>query len=201
MLTLAIETSTPHGSVAVHDGEHLLIEQHFAAARGASGTLFPVLESVLGAAPRIEQIAVGLGPGSYAGVRLAIAAAIGLELALECRLAGLPSVAAFQVPGTPYVAIGDARRETFYWTEVNEGVCSDGPLLLTQAELLTRLARSSLPIFSSDSLPLVPGACRALPTAALLAARAARGIGITALGNLEPIYLREPHITLPAIPS
>jgi tRNA threonylcarbamoyl adenosine modification protein YeaZ len=195
VITLALETSTPHGSVAVHDGAALLFSERFVSERGHSSLLFPLLQAALARVPRVEQIAVGLGPGSYAGVRIAIATAMGLELTLGVPLVGVPSVAAL-AGESEYVAIGDARCETWYWTKVARGVCLQGPLLLEDAEFRERLAATDWPMLSTE--PLVGVETRiAFPTAETIALLAAQGRGIVATGALEPIYLREPQITKP----
>lgn len=219
MTTLAIDTSTNHGSVALLADGELLLDETFSADRSHTATLFAVLERAVAltgssgvpaagrdlsgwkdAAPRIDCVAVGLGPGSYAGVRIAIAAAIGLELGIGARLVGLPSVAALATEERNYLAIGDARRETFYFTRVEDGVCVEGPLLTSEAELRERLTtQAALPVFTSVALPAFPAAQIALPSATRLARLTAAGRGITAIGDLEPIYLREPHITLPKV--
>ena len=197
MITLAIETSTPRGSLAVHDGTRLLIDEQFAADRRTTATLFPLLKRVLEAGPAPEQIAVGLGPGSYAGVRIAIAAAMGVAMAKKARLVGIPSVATFS--REHYVAVGDARRETFYWTEVDAGVCLDGPRLVDEAELRARLGVAGVAVFATEVLTVVPQAVAATPFAAILAELAAAGRGIVMRETLDPIYLREPHITQPKV--
>ncbi|RYF02799.1 MAG: hypothetical protein EOO40_12900, partial [Deltaproteobacteria bacterium] len=79
------------------------------------------LEKVRNIAPKVDQIVIGLGPGSFAGVRISIAAALGMQLIQDAELVGIPSVAALET-GTPrYIAVGDARRDTFYWSEVEAG--------------------------------------------------------------------------------
>jgi tRNA threonylcarbamoyl adenosine modification protein YeaZ len=197
MITLALDTSTSRGSVALLVDGELRLDERFSADRSHSATLFTVLEKARALAPRIDQIAVGLGPGSYAGIRIAIAAALGLELATGAKLLGLPSVAALEVPVTEYLAIGDARRDTFYFTHVVEGLCQQGPLLATNSELSARLqSHPDLPIFATEEVPGFQ-AQLALPSATILAKLAAQNRGITATENLEPIYLREPHITRP----
>ncbi len=198
MTTLAIDTSTNHGSVALLADGALLLDENFSADRSHTATLFAVLERAIALTPRLDCVAIGLGPGSYAGVRIAIAAAIGLELGIGARLVGLPSVAALETRERSYLAIGDARRETFYFTRVEDGVCADGPLLTTEAELRARLAaHADWPVFTSGALPAFPAAQIALPSAARLARLAVANRGVTATDDLEPIYLREPHITLP----
>jgi tRNA threonylcarbamoyladenosine biosynthesis protein TsaB len=198
MTILAIDTSTHHGTVALLVDGELRLDETFTADRRTSAALFPVLARALAAAARVDQVAIGLGPGSYAGVRIAIAAAIGLKLGLRAQLVGLPSVAALETNAPAYLAIGDARRDTFYFTHVEDGLCTAGPLLATADELHTLLAaHSALPVFTSVPLPAFPSAEIALPSAVRLARLAHAGRGLTATGDLEPIYLREPHITQP----
>lgn len=198
MITLAIDTSTSQGSVAVLQDGTVVVDDQFMADRSHSASLFTTLERVLAVHRKIDQIAIGLGPGSYAGIRISIAAALGLQLAHEAELVGLPSIAALPVEAKEYVAIGDARRETFYFTHVKGGICSDGPRLLTGGELRETLALfSHLPICASAPVPGFPDAQLVHPSAAILGRLAAAGRGITARGDLEPIYLREPHITRP----
>lgn len=194
---LAIETSTARGSVALAvDGEVRFFEE-FVAGRSHSASLFAVLERAC-AAGEWDAIAVGLGPGSYAGVRIAISAAIGLGLSTGARLAGVPSVAALEVAENEYLAIGDARRETFYFTRVENGACREGPLLASAEELRARIAaHAALPVFTSAAMPEFPEARIALPSAAIIARLAGSGRGVTMRDELEPIYLREPHITQP----
>jgi tRNA threonylcarbamoyladenosine biosynthesis protein TsaB len=176
----------------------LLFDERFTADRSHSASLFVALEKARPLMDRVDQIAIGLGPGSYAGVRIAIAAALGLRFALRARLVGIPSVAALDTPAPAYVAIGDARRESFYFSRIEHGVCVEGPLLATEAELTPRLAAAApLPAFATAALPQFPAAQIALPSAALLARLAAAARGIVATDDLEPIYLREPHITQP----
>jgi tRNA threonylcarbamoyladenosine biosynthesis protein TsaB len=217
MITLAIDTSTPHGSVALLDSEALqgdtpqadqalLLDEHFIGDRSHSSSLFVALEKARALAGHVDQIAVGLGPGSYAGVRISIAAALGLRLAFGAKLVGIPSVAALDTAvetsygatwPTQYIVIGDARRESFYFSQIESGVCVIGPLLATEAELRERLSATPLPVYATEPVPQFPEAQIALPSAINLAILAASNTGIIATDNLEPIYLREPHITQP----
>jgi tRNA threonylcarbamoyladenosine biosynthesis protein TsaB len=121
---LAIDTSTSRGSVALLADGQLLLDEVFIADRSHSSALFPILERVKAMAPGIGTIAIGLGPGSYAGVRIAIASAIGLGLATNAGLVGIPSVCALETDAARYLGIGDARRETFYFTHVGMAFAS-----------------------------------------------------------------------------
>lgn len=198
MTILALDTSTPRGSVALWRDGQFVLDEIFTADRSHSSALFPILQRARQLAPQIDRLAVGLGPGSYAGVRIAIAAALGLSLGENARLLGFASVAALETDAPRYVAIGDARRETFYFTHVEDGRCAEGPLLLSAAELHERLALfADLPVYSPAPLPQFSRAQVVLPRADRLARLAAEERGVLAEGDLEPLYLREPHITQP----
>ena len=196
MATLAIETSTARGSVAVWSEGELIFSETFTAERRHSAALFSALERARSETSRIERIAVGLGPGSYAGVRIAIAAALGLELGLGAKLVGIPSIAVFETESPRYLAVGDARRETFYFAAVDGGVCADGPRLASEEEVRAAVEQfATWPLYVSENLPAFPTATVAFPSAIVLARQASEERGIVQTGNLEPIYLREPHIT------
>ena len=198
MITLAIDTSTPRGSVAVFAYGEIVFDETFTADRSHSATLFACLARARACTHRVHQVAVGLGPGSYAGVRIAIAAALGFEMALGAKLVGLPSILAFDTDAHEYLAIGDARRETFYFSRVLERECVDGPRLVTEGELRELLDTfPTQSCFTGVPLAAFPSAQVSPPSAVVLARLAAEGKGIVARGDLEPIYLREAHITIP----
>ncbi len=198
MKVLAIDTSTSHGSVALLDDGRVLLDESCISDRNHGCTLMPVLQRARDLVERFDCIAVGLGPGSYAGVRIAIATAMGLGMAMGAKLVGIPSVAAWECDAERHLAIGDARRETFYFTKVEHGICTEGPMLVDAQNLLARLAAlADWPVLSAEPLALAPQAIIGRPRALTLARLAADGRGIFAEGDLEPLYLREPHITLP----
>lgn len=197
MWTLAIECSTHRGSLALAQGGELRWQAAFEAGRGKGGAFFAELENAaraLGGAA-LGEIVVGLGPGSYSGVRQAIAAATGLALAFGARLSGLPSPTALETAAPAFHALGDARRGTFYYTAVCEGACVIEPELVDRAGALSRLAACpGWPALAETALDGLPVTADVFPTAArLLTAPAAT----RRLPPLEPLYLRDPAITLP----
>ncbi|MEI6351448.1 MAG: tRNA (adenosine(37)-N6)-threonylcarbamoyltransferase complex dimerization subunit type 1 TsaB [Verrucomicrobiota bacterium] len=196
MTTLAIDTSTPQGSVAILTDRKLIFSELIQAGRSHSSQLFACLERALVIAPSIDQIAVGLGPGSYAGVRIAISAAIGFGIATGAKLLGLASIVALDEGD--YISLGDARRGSFYFAEVRGGECLVGPMLLSAEELCEKLAESSgLPVYASEILPDFPQVEIRYPSAERLARFAEIGRSVYSREDLEPIYLRDPHITQP----
>src|SRR2546423_14484335 len=114
MKMLALEMSTAQGSIAFRDDGTALFDCDFAADRKHSGAFFENLQRCLEQFGSPEQIVVGIGPGSYAGVRIAIASALGLRSATGAKMVGIPSICALDVEPDDYCVIGDARRQSFF---------------------------------------------------------------------------------------
>lgn len=198
MKILALELSSARGSLAwLHDDFDLVRE--WPNDRKNSEPFFKNLKSVSEKFGSPGKIVVGLGPGSYSGVRIAISAGIGLHAASDAQLVGLSSICAMNCEAKEYCVIGDARRQSFFFARVRANELIEGPALFDQTELQGKLdnLEPTMSIFSSDSLPQFRGATLRYPSALVLA-RLAQDAGRSFyLPPLEPIYLREPHITLP----
>jgi tRNA threonylcarbamoyl adenosine modification protein YeaZ len=196
MKILALELSTARGSLAWLN-DYVDLAREWPSDRKNSAAFFENLDEVTRKFGSPEAIVVGLGPGSYAGTRIAIAAAIGLQAASKARLIGLPSICAIVSPD--YCVIGDARRKSFFFARVRAHELIEGLSLFTEEGLKNKLETFELdmPIFSSESLPQFPRAVIRYPSAQLLARLAQDSNRSFKLPPLEPIYLREPHITMP----
>ena len=198
MKILALELSTARGSLACLDGNFELVRQ-WPNDRKNSAAFFENIDVVMKKAGAPETIIVGLGPGSYAGTRIAISAAIGLQHSSNARLIGYPSICAAEFDAPEHYVIGDARRKTFFFARIRAHQLIEGPTLLAEAELKSKLdlLESTMPIFSSESLPQFKGIVVRYPSALVLAKVAQEPRHSFFLPPLEPIYLREPHITIP----
>lgn len=95
---LAFDTSTSSMTVALLKGTQLAAERQEVAERNHSIQLFPLVESALQAcelAPeQIDVYGVGIGPGSYTGVRIAVTAAKTMAWAQAKPVVGVSSLAA-----------------------------------------------------------------------------------------------------------
>lgn len=198
MKILALELSSARGSLAWRDGEVHLV-QEWANDRKNSGEFFQSLAKMQKEFGPPGRIVVGLGPGSYAGTRIAISAAIGLQLAAKAELIGLSSLCAIECDGPEYAVVGDARRQSFFLAEVRHRILSAPPALQTPDALRPALADlgARMPIFSVETLPQFDGVTIRYPSARLLAQLAGDPNRAFVLPPLEPMYLREPHITKP----
>jgi tRNA threonylcarbamoyladenosine biosynthesis protein TsaB len=197
MKILALELSTARGSIVRLGREEFF--RDWANDRKNSGTFFETLTAVQKQFGAPETIIVGLGPGSYAGVRIAISAAIGLAVASNARLIGFPSICAMECEEKEYCVIGDARRQSFFFARVRANDLVEGPKLFTEAELREKLDKleGNMSIFASEKLPQVERVVIRYPSAKILAGLAQDSHRSFAQPPLEPIYLREPHITMP----
>jgi tRNA threonylcarbamoyladenosine biosynthesis protein TsaB len=196
MRVLAFDCSTADGSVAVVEDGAAIFHERFACPRGRGGEFFLSLDRAVRVARGIDRIVVGVGPGSYNGVRTAISAGEGLRLATGAELVGVPSVCALSSEDGEYLAVSDARGGVFYYVRIR-GRQVDGEFQLLDADALAvRLdAEPSLAVFTSAEIPSVPRAIVGFPDAVILGR-----LGATAppaAAGLEPLYLKPAHITTP----
>jgi tRNA threonylcarbamoyladenosine biosynthesis protein TsaB len=119
---LAIDTTSPRGSVAVAGPEGILAEARLVTTQGHSRWLLPAVEALLGglglAAGGLDLFAVTTGPGSFTGLRVGLGTVQGLSLASGRPCVGLPTLdvlaaAAAAASGT-VVALVDAFRGEVY---------------------------------------------------------------------------------------
>jgi tRNA threonylcarbamoyladenosine biosynthesis protein TsaB len=199
MKILALELSSARGSLALLDVEKVAFSREWPNDRKNSGPFFEHLAEVHKQFGKTDMIIVGLGPGSYAGTRIAISAAIGLQAASEARLGGFPSICAIDCDDKEYCVIGDARRQTFFFAAIRDNNLIEGPDLMTEAELREKLDKLDrrMPIFTTEKLPRFERAELRFPSANVLARLASDPRRDFAQPPLEPMYLREPHITIP----
>lgn len=196
MKTLVLELSTARGSLAWLNDDVDVVRE-WPNDRKDSGPFFENLADVRKQFGLPEKIIVGLGPGSYAGVRIAISAAIGLQAASRAQLLGFPSICAIEAD--EYCVIGDARRQSFFFARVRANDLIEGPSLHSEIELRDKLDKleDNMSIFASEKLPQFARAVIRYPSALLLSRLAQDSHRNFSMPPLEPIYLREPHITIP----
>jgi tRNA threonylcarbamoyladenosine biosynthesis protein TsaB len=197
MKILALELSTARGSMAWLEGEFEFTRE-WPNDRKNSATFFENLQNVRRKFGVPETIVVGLGPGSYAGTRIAISAAIGLQLCCEAHLIGYPSICAMKSDAQEYCVLGDARRESFFFARVVRNELVEGPVLSSGPDLKVKLELlgATMAVFSSELLPQFGRAVIHYPSALVLAKLAEEPQRSFSSPPLEPIYLREPHITI-----
>src|SRR3712207_4568116 len=149
MNVLALELSSSTGSIALLGEGKNIFTREFPNDRKHSGLFFENLQECRRRFGNADRIAVGLGPGSYAGTRIAIATAIGLRVATHAQLLGLPSICAIETDAHTYGVIGDARRQSFFFAEIRARHLVDAPALFTESKLRERLGIFAHPVFTT----------------------------------------------------
>ncbi|NNF79619.1 MAG: tRNA (adenosine(37)-N6)-threonylcarbamoyltransferase complex dimerization subunit type 1 TsaB [Rhizobiales bacterium] len=217
MITLAFDTCLDACSVALIDagpGE-VLAARHELMSRGQAEALFPLIDETVkeaGLAPAdIRQIAVTVGPGTFTGVRIGVAAARGLAVASDLPVVGLTSLHALALcaiaadgPAVPVVSVIDARRGELYLASY----APSGEMLSEPQAVAVDEAHSILPegeiLVTGSGVKLLTGGTGSraissapeLPVASVWGAAGAR-MGAEAAPPL-PLYLRAPDAKPPA---
>jgi tRNA threonylcarbamoyladenosine biosynthesis protein TsaB len=202
MTIFALEFSSEQRSVALARDGRVLGE---AVETGGRGTrAFSLIEKILVEAnvarEEIELMAVGLGPGSYAGIRAAVAVAQGWQLARGTKLIGVGSVEgiaaqaqAEEVFGRVNVVI-DAQRGDFYlatWEISATERREINALRIVPLAAVRSLANAGEILAGPGVTNWFPSGRLVFPRAATLAGLAAGRNDFVAGETLEPVYLRE----------
>jgi tRNA threonylcarbamoyladenosine biosynthesis protein TsaB len=225
MKILAIEFSSPQRSVAVLQagqgatpsgagslrGRHSVSE--VVELGGRSMDLLGMIEEALRQAQvernHIEALAIGIGPGSYTGIRAAIAIAQGWQLAGGTRLVGISSAECIaaqaqreDLSGLVEVVV-DAQREEFYlagYELTPESRREVEPLRLAGLAEVRKRIEAGEAIVGPEVRKWFPAGRTVFPRAAALAELAVGRANFVPGEKLEPIYLRETKFVKAAPP-
>ncbi len=197
MTILAFEFSSARRSVALARDGIVLAE---AAETGgyrvtnAFGLTGKVLAEAKVFREEVGVIAVGIGPGSYTGIRAAIAIAQGWQLARDVKLLGISSAEVLAAQAQAEKLFGrvnviiDAQRGEFYLSALE--ISADERQEISPLKIVSAAEVEALK--SAGEICVGPEMERNLfPSAAMLAQLAASRTDFIAGEKLEPIYLRE----------
>jgi tRNA threonylcarbamoyladenosine biosynthesis protein TsaB len=221
MRILALDTALGATSVAVFDteGSRILAEDRVEMTRGHAEALVPMVGRVLEKAglafQAIDRFASTVGPGSFTGIRIGIAAARAFALAHRKPVVGVSTLAAFAAPvlfggeKRPVAAAVDARHGMiFYQLTGADGRQIAGPGLFSladaarkvgsgsvivtgdAAELLARTIKEQNPDFRIGAETSRPGISPPILWVARLAS-----VADPSASPCRPLYLREANVT------
>ena len=208
MRLLALDCSAELRSVALGAAGELRSECHEAGARRHAERLVPLAEATLAEAgwawSSIDRLAVAVGPGSFTGVRIAVATVRALALALDRPVHGVTTLAALasatDEPKASVVPVLNARRGGLYVAWPTDAGGWSAPEVAT-ADAAADRAPSSFTAVGSGAEALVAAAGRGrarsldvTAAAVLAAAQQARNAGTAALPGpaVHPLYVRGP---------
>jgi tRNA threonylcarbamoyladenosine biosynthesis protein TsaB len=221
MTLLAIDTSSAYASIALYDGRAVIAEETWLAHRRHDDKLFPAIDAMLAQAGidpgSLRLVAVAIGPGSFTGVRIGIAAAQGIARGSGARLVGVDTLDVIAHPfassGRRVCAIVPAGRGEHYAAmyRVHRGAFTrTTPILVSSARDLVRrvsvdtLFAGEIDDATAAELRDALGPRAIVPPPAVLARRAGHlaelGWARASMGgavegaSLEPLYLRPPTI-------
>ncbi len=207
MMLLAIDTSSPAVTAAVHDGSAVLAEETELGAQAHGELLAPVIQRALVAAGvtvgDLTAVVVGVGPGPFTGLRVGLVTArvmgdaLGVPVHGVCSLDALAHAAV--VGGhvtTPFAVAADARRREVYVASYDAtGARLQGPTVgraadLDDAVLAGPVAGAGAWLYpESFADPREPR----LPSSGALASCAVAALAAgTGLLPPDPLYLRRP---------
>jgi len=205
---LAVETATERLSVALLDGERVLAERSGSAGRVHSETLLPAIDAVLAEAgielANVRAFALAVGPGSFTGLRIAVATVKGLGFGgSACALPVSTLAALAEGSGAlargPVLALLDARRGEAYagLYAADDAVLLEDTVLRPEA-LAPRLPERGAIAVGEGAGPLAAAIVRERPGWALLpapagepSARAVARIGARQLARGESVSIAE----------
>lgn len=213
MRVLAIDTALEACSAAVLDTEHgILASRSVPMARGQAEALMPLVARVMDESgfefAQLDRMAATIGPGSFTGLRVGIAAARGLALAAQKPAVGISTLAAYAAPHltedntVPVIAVIDARHGQVYLQVFGpSGHTLVSPRVVPVGEAVRAIADTA-PRIAGSAAGLLAGAWPAdQPQPAVVDTRYAPDIAwVARLGAAviessappKPLYLRAP---------
>jgi tRNA threonylcarbamoyladenosine biosynthesis protein TsaB len=213
---LGIETSSRRGSVALVESGRLVVTLCHEELNAHAERLLPLINQALAEAgwsrSALDRVAVGIGPGSFTGLRVGIALGQGIAVGLGIDLVGVGSLRAMaagvpsEQPGSRWALLDARRSEVFLAAYDQAGSELLAPCAIPPAQIEPRMAEVSaaeprlLLGEVLDALAPVPGVRLRSPETDLPHASAVALLGEQAVpveAGVEPLYVRDAGAALP----
>lgn len=201
MLLLTLDTTSDILSVAVMEKNHVLAFQEAVLPQGQGEVLFPMIDAAFKTARKtpadLQGIGVCVGPGSFTGVRIGLAAAKGLGLALNIPVMGATTFEAYADSiFKPIHVVLDTKKDGFWVQSFDEnGVALTQPILLSADEIKKCAFKT---VVGSGALKLSElTGCTVSEKLSPLAVSVGRVVLSRIKNPLppEPLYCKEPYVS------
>ena len=201
MRTLVIDSATEACSAALFEGGELLAGAREVIGRGHAERLVPMIAELPGKG-RAARVIVSLGPGSFTGVRIGLAAARALGLAWQAEVLGYPTLALVAAmarasqPGPVTVCMTGGHGEWFVQDFGENGLPQAKVRSLTPSQAALDTPHPVIAGSRAEALGAEAGGCALdiLPDARLYPLLPASLL----TSDLAPLYGRPPDARLPA---
>ena len=209
MLILGIETSTRAVGVALVSDEKIIAEISQESKLYHSENLLPQIEQVLKIAnvEKVDAVAVSIGPGSFTGLRIGLAAAKALAYAWQIKIIGVPTLNAlayhFSQTSATVMTLIDAQKNSAYVQSFKNAVPLDEVTVKPIAEILQAASELDEVILCGDVLNKIKVELPANVKFAPINSRMPRAVNVAICGkilldkgesgnvmDMEPLYLR-----------
>lgn len=205
MLVLALDTASAFCAAALVDNGDMLAQRSENIGRGHAEYLMDYIATIMkdGACDfaAINRIAVNIGPGSFTGVRVGVAAARGLTLALDKPAIGITAFEALAYeaqilkPGQPVSVVLEAHRGALYCQHFTAGLTpASPPQIATAEEIAARLPQDAVLTGSGAEkiIALRPGPVTGTRPTAEIATYARLAMQKQPGTPPNPLYMRAP---------
>jgi tRNA threonylcarbamoyladenosine biosynthesis protein TsaB len=204
MIVLAIDTAGVDCAVAIYDGaaDRVLGSVSETIGRGHAERLMAMIDEALAEAgvslTSVGRVAVTVGPGSFTGIRVGVAAARGLALALGVECVGVSTLAVLANRSAPDASAGtvlsaiNAHREEVYAQTFTKGEPLDEPAVITLDDFRHRAAAGNVTVVGSAAALIADSAAQTGPDHFPIDIVARLGAAAKAQGKPKPLYLRGP---------
>ncbi|MBK1636983.1 tRNA (adenosine(37)-N6)-threonylcarbamoyltransferase complex dimerization subunit type 1 TsaB [Rhodovulum adriaticum] len=207
---LAFDTSAAHCAAALLRGDTVIASDRAEMSRGQAEALVPLLERLMAQGgcgwADLDALGVGIGPGNFTGIRISVALARGLSLALGVPAIGVSGFAALAEGEAGALLLSlPAPRDGVYLQAMSGGDAQGDPVLASPEAPPTGLAPAGARVIghAADRIGAalgLPAQPRALDDIAPRIARvAARRLG-TPQPRPAPLYIRPADAAPPADP-
>lgn len=202
MIVLAIDTAGVDCAAAVFDSDtgKILGRVSETIGRGHAERLMAMIDEALAQArlslSDLGRIGVTVGPGSFTGIRVGVAAARGLALALGVECVGVSTLEVLaetaSEPDMPILAAINAHRDEVYAQSFQAGTPQGEPLLLELDDYLARAAVAGTVLVGSASALVTDRNLETGPDHYPIEIVARIAATAKAQGKAKPLYLRGP---------